>query len=480
LVAEFARAVELVPEQPPSAERAYALGSLAGGLMVEWRHAESLPIAEQALALARDVGAREAEVRALTVLGGDLAYLGRSEDGLAHFRQALQLAEEIGDRVGLERAYANCTDALTMLGRPRESARLAQAGLEAMRRSGIESALLVSNQIEALLAIGDWDEADGLSAAALRRVTSSFPYWLLTLRADVELGRGDFDAARAHLEAASATLPEDRLLGLYDGYLADLDLWERRWTDAEAAVQGGLGWACQGEAAQIRVQLCAKGLRAQAELGALARARRDGDALRGRLGRARKLLAVARRAAADASTITPNADGWRAVAEAEYDRARRTPRPERWSAAAATWERLERAPLAAYCHWREAEALAAAGASRVEASVPLRKAHAVARRIGARPLAEQLERLAERARLDLAAPGTGSEDTKHDLQEILGLTPREAEVLRLIARGYTNREIAEALVISVKTAGVHVSNILRKIDAPNRLEAAAIAHRLSP
>jgi DNA-binding CsgD family transcriptional regulator len=479
LVAEFERAVELVPGEPPSAERAYALGSLAGGLMVDWRYAESLPIAEQALALARNIGAREAEVRALTVLGGDLAYLGRDEEGLASFRQALQLAEEIGDRLGLERAYANCTDALTMLGRPRESTRLAQSGLETMRRYGIESALLVSNQIEALLAIGDWDEADSVSAAALRRIISSFPYWLLTLRADIELGRGDFDAARAHLEAAGATLPEDRLLGIYDGYVADLDLWERRWTDAEAAIQEGLARARRREAAQIRVQLCAKGLRAQAELAALARARRDAEALSDRLSRARDLLAAARRAAAGATAITPNADGWRALAEAEYERARRTPRPGTWSAAAATWEQLERAPLAAYCHWREAEALVAAGASRVEASVPLRRAHAVALRIGARPLAEQLERLAERARLDLAAPGTGSEDTKHDLQEILGLTPREAEVLRLIARGYTNREIAEALVISVKTAGVHVSNILRKIDAPNRLEAAAIAHRLS-
>jgi DNA-binding CsgD family transcriptional regulator/tetratricopeptide (TPR) repeat protein len=480
LVAEFERAVELVPAEPPSAERAYAVGSLAGGLMVDWRHADSLPIAEQALALARDIGAREAEVRALTVLGGDLAYLGRGEEGLASFRQALQLAEEIGDRLGLERAYANCTDALTMLGRPRESARLAQSGLDAMRRWGIESALLVSNRIEALLAIGDWDEADSVSAAALRRIASSFPYWLLTLRADVELGRGDFDSARAHLAAARATLPGDRLLGLYDGYLADLDLWERRWTGAEAAIQEGLARARRREAAQIRVQLCAKGLRAQAELAALARARRDADALRDRHGRARKLLATARRAAAEASTITPNADGWRALAEAEYERARRTPRPGTWSAAAATWEQLERAPVAAYCHWREAEALVAAGASRVEASVPLREAHALALRMGARPLAAELERLAERARLDLAAPDSASEDAEQDLQQVLGLTPREAEVLSLIARGYTNREIAEALVISVKTAGVHVSNILRKLDAPNRLEAAAIAHRLSP
>jgi DNA-binding NarL/FixJ family response regulator len=54
------------------------------------------------------------------------------------------------------------------------------------------------------------------------------------------------------------------------------------------------------------------------------------------------------------------------------------------------------------------------------------------------------------------------------------------EVLALLARGYTNREIADTLVISVRTAGVHVSHILRKLGAPNQLEAAAIAHRLAP
>jgi tetratricopeptide (TPR) repeat protein len=68
-LAALERAVELAPAQPASAERAYALASLAGGLMVAWRHAESVPICEQALALARDVGAREAEVRALTLAG---------------------------------------------------------------------------------------------------------------------------------------------------------------------------------------------------------------------------------------------------------------------------------------------------------------------------------------------------------------------------------------------------------------------------
>jgi DNA-binding CsgD family transcriptional regulator len=479
-LAAMERSVELAPAEPPSPERAYAVGSLAGVLMVAWRHAESLPIAEQALALARQVGAREAEVRAITVLGGDLAYLGRGEESIARFRQAVQLADHIGDLLGLDRAYTNFTDALTMLGRPRESVQVGRAGLEAMRRYGINNTLLISNQIEALLATGDWDEADRLSAAALRGITSSFPYTLLIFRADVEIGRGEFGAARAHLEAARATLPEDHVLGIYDGYLADLALWERRWTDAEAAIEEGLARAGHREAAQIRVRLCAKGLRAQAELAALARARRDDGALRDRLSHARTLVTAARRGAASAAGITPNATGWLAQAEAEYARARGEARPEAWAQAAAAWERAERPPLAAYCRWRQAEAFVAAGGPRTEAGVPLRQAHAVAAEMRARPLVRELERLAERARLDLAPADEQSPEAERGLERALGLSPREAEVLRLVARGYTNREIAGALVISVKTASVHVSHILSKIDAPNRREAAAIAHRLLP
>lgn len=60
----------------------------------------------------------------------------------------------------------------------------------------------------------------------------------------------------------------------------------------------------------------------------------------------------------------------------------------------------------------------------------------------------------------------------------LGLTRREHEVLRLVARGLTNRQIAAALFISAKTAGMHVSNILSKMGVERRAEAAAVAERL--
>ena len=124
-----------------------------------------------------------------------------------------------------------------MLGRPGESARVGQRGLEVVRRYGIDSTVLVANFIEALLAIGNWDEADNVSTAALRAITANFPYMLLMIRADLELGRGNFDAARAHLEAALVTLREDRGQGVYDVFLAELALWEHRWLDADQATR---------------------------------------------------------------------------------------------------------------------------------------------------------------------------------------------------------------------------------------------------
>jgi DNA-binding NarL/FixJ family response regulator len=60
----------------------------------------------------------------------------------------------------------------------------------------------------------------------------------------------------------------------------------------------------------------------------------------------------------------------------------------------------------------------------------------------------------------------------------LGLTTRELDVLRCVADGLTNAEIAKSLFISEKTAGTHVSNILRKLGVARRTEAATVAHRL--
>jgi DNA-binding NarL/FixJ family response regulator len=120
----------------------------------------------------------------------------------------------------------------------------------------------------------------------------------------------------------------------------------------------------------------------------------------------------------------------------------------------------------------------AQGAGRADASVPLRAAHAAAARMRAQPVLRELALLAARARLDVARPEPEPPHLKEPMEDLLGLTPREAEVLTLLARGHTNREIADALVISVKTTGHHVSHILHKLDVPTRTDAAAIAHRI--
>jgi DNA-binding CsgD family transcriptional regulator/tetratricopeptide (TPR) repeat protein len=465
-IAALERAVALVPAEPPSPEFAQALATLGNGLISSWRFDESRVMCSRALVAARAVGSQYAEFLAVRGHGAALAYLGQGEDGLAQAWAALELAK---DPLTQELAYGTLTDVLTMLGRPREAARLAATALEELQPYGIDRTTLVANRVEALVAIGEWDEAEAVSAAALRAMTANYPRYTLIFRASLETGRGDFDAARAHLDEAVATVHEDAEAAICDAYACELALWERRWTDADAAIRRGVARARGHETAQIRVWLCAKGLRAQAELAALARARRDVAAAADRRGRAALLLATARQAAAEASAVTPNAGGWLALAEAEFERAR----PDLWSAAADAWERLERPPLAAYCRWRQAEALVAAGAARAEATAPLRAAHAVATRLHARPLLRELELLATRARLDPSPPPQPAA-----AEPILGLTPRETEVLTLVAHGLTNREIADELVISVKTASVHVSHILRKLDAPNRREAAAIAHRL--
>jgi DNA-binding CsgD family transcriptional regulator len=154
--------------------------------------------------------------------------------------------------------------------------------------------------------------------------------------------------------------------------------------------------------------------------------------------------------------------------------------PAHWQAAAAAWLALGRPYPAAYAQWRQAEALLASGAPKAKAEETLRVAHAVAVRLGAVPLRRELELLAQRGRVRLAAPAEPAADEPEvpSVAASLGLTRREAEVLTLVAEGQTNRQIGQALFITPKTAGVHVSRILAKLGVTGRGEAAAIAHRL--
>jgi DNA-binding NarL/FixJ family response regulator len=135
---------------------------------------------------------------------------------------------------------------------------------------------------------------------------------------------------------------------------------------------------------------------------------------------------------------------------------------------------------AAYARWRRAEALLAVHGTREEAGALLGEAHSACVLMGAEPLLADVEALARRARIELVRPATPAADGEQPPQrqppaDALGLTARELDVLALVVDGRTNRQIAEALYISVKTAGAHVSSILHKLDATTRTQAATVA-----
>jgi DNA-binding CsgD family transcriptional regulator len=115
-----------------------------------------------------------------------------------------------------------------------------------------------------------------------------------------------------------------------------------------------------------------------------------------------------------------------------------------------------------------AEAAAGAG-ERATAAEALLEVGAIAGELDAAPLRAEVATLARRAGLRAAGAVAAGPDP---------LTAREREVLRLVAEGHSNSRIAERLFISPKTASVHVSRIIAKLEVTNRGEAAAVAYRL--
>jgi DNA-binding CsgD family transcriptional regulator len=165
-----------------------------------------------------------------------------------------------------------------------------------------------------------------------------------------------------------------------------------------------------------------------------------------------------------------------ATAEAEFARATGAASATLWAAAAERWQELGRPYYTAYARWREAEALMAAR-DRDGAAAAAATALATARQLGSAWLTEEIESLAARARLQLGEEAPAATAAGDDVEDPFGLTARERDVLALVAAGATNREIGERLHMAEKTASVHVSRILAKLNVRSRTEAAAVAHR---
>jgi class 3 adenylate cyclase len=269
----------------------------------------------------------------------------------------------------------------------------------------------------------------------------------------------------------------------------ELAVWSGRIAEARAAIDEALRVPTAGRLPDPALAwVGALAMRIEADAAEEGRLRRDEVAVGGAEQRAvavvdwlRGWLPAGDLAGqeARARAMEPRAAAIVALLEAEHARLEGRSDPAAWDAVAAAWETVGRPFPAAYARARSGAALLAAG-QRGPARAALLEAHATAERLGAGPLAADIERLARLARIDIAAPTAGapSEDAPDSAAAAIGLTAREREVLRLVAAGWTNQEIAESLAISRKTASVHVSNILGKLGVSGRVEAAVAAARL--
>jgi DNA-binding CsgD family transcriptional regulator len=478
----YEEAVRLVPPEPPTHERALVLSSLGQALMLKPMFAEARSVSEEAIAVARATGSRASEGHARNTLGVVLAHLGDTEAGLARLQEALRIAVDLHENHGFDvddvlRAHSNLCDLYDLTGELERAAAMAVEGAEESRSHGLErsfGAWLAADAAAALLKLGRWDQADRLLHDA-GMVASPDGLAALNLHQTVailEVGRGELDLAAQHLDSGRGIFEKVFVGAQHIGPLyreiAHLAVWQGRHADARTAAATGLA-ACLGvDGARQAASLYPVGLRAEADEAERARARHAADDEADARRAAAELLDGARRLR---TPWGPEFEAHLATSEAEWTRVVGEADPERWQAAVDAWDKAGQPYPAAYARWRLAEALLAARVDRDRAEQALREAHATAARLGARPLRTELEQLARRSRVALAG-ADGVADGG------LGLTPRELEVLRLVADGRSNRQIAEELFISAKTASVHVSNILAKLGVGSRVEAAAVAHRL--
>jgi DNA-binding CsgD family transcriptional regulator len=483
----FGEAERLLAGTPASTERARVLASHARTLRAIWRGPEAIPYCEEAIAVAHAIGALAEEAHALSTLGMCLDDLGRPDEAITLHLEARRIAENIGDAEGIVQTYVNVSHMLWLAGREQDAIRDAYEGYQRARQLGLERATgsaVADNLAWHLLSSGRWEECERLTAELLAADSWSASH-LHTNRGLLLTYRGDFAAARKELDAAVRLSPPAYLWSAWLGR-AELALWEGRHDEASTAIDEGSRWCAQLDPDGTLPQISSVGypltLRLEADRAEEAAARR-----------APEEVAEARRRAAPVITeldrlakAQPPQVGLPPVvcnlllARAEQSRLEGRTDPEQWQAAAAAWGQSERPFKRAYARFREAEALLASGSSRPQAEQALREAHQTAISLGAGPLRREIELLAQRGRLRLEEPihATSAPQAPSALAASLGLTRREMEVLALVAEGRTNRQIGQALFITPKTAGVHVSRILAKLGVAGRGEAAAVAHRL--
>ncbi len=472
------RAVSLVPAAPPSAARGLVVSCLVH--VLDWAgggHGWE-ELADEAVDVARATGDGAALARALVIR---TTVLAAAPSVLGDAREAVDLALAHGDSELVGQSYSNLVDCLQCAGIGRQGIEVAAAGVEAVSVRGLGiryGSWLRTQGAELALTHGWWSEAGALLGAALASTGMTVGAnrdYALAVRALLSAHRGDWEASEADL-AAMHQLPVVLDI-LRVRARCEALLWSDRPDDALRLV------STFAEASTPRLLRNAAPV---AWLGAWALAdvadsrRRTGSGAPSGTGWDATVAAVDELVAAACSpTALPGAAPVEMASLAAAERSRHSGPggAQPWEGAVAALQGADRAHELAYARWRLAGSLVAERRLAAAAEA-LRAAGAEARSLGAAPLLAAIEALGRRTRIDLRAPARIELTTTTESGGIaVALTEREREILGHLAAGRTNGEIAKSLVISTKTASVHVSNILRKLAVPTRYDAAEIAQR---
>jgi DNA-binding CsgD family transcriptional regulator len=472
-----------VLDEPPTWYRARAMATYAIALMSAYRNDDARDWASRAREAARAAGSASVEADALATIGQLALRSGSSDEAIGLFTAAIEQAGATGSvSVRLRAVYQLAAERLGR-GDLAQAAEVAHRGVEWAEAEGLGLAPfgldLQHLHFQAHFADGCWDHAQELADGFPVRVTRQAEAQLSAMALFVDVARGNPVVAerRTWLEP----FWDDVFVAyIARGVLAEQALWqgdcERALAEAEAAIDAD-AWPAHSPSV-IRVTAIA--LAARADRAALLRATGDAAGADAEAAAGAPLLNVAADGAIfparPKAVLGPEGRGWLARCEAEYARLTGANSPERWERVLA-----EFGPGYVYeiarTQWRLAEALVEAG-RRDEAAAVWCAARDTAARLGAAPLSAALNDLARRARLDHGnRGGHGRGHGPGGAGPFASLTDRELEVLRLLARGMSNREIGTELFITTKTASVHVSNILAKLGAASRTEAAAMAYR---
>jgi DNA-binding CsgD family transcriptional regulator/tetratricopeptide (TPR) repeat protein len=406
---------------------------------------------EKTVAAARADGELYAEMRGLFNLGSLHYELGRLEQAQEAYGTAMERAREMGRPWGPYGFDARVMAAVVAYVRGDWAATEHLVDVRTESPPGLAESLLAS--IDVVVAAGRGRRAVLTSLPALRAWFEREPMVAVNAASAIDL-HGDADdindAVDLHDEVVQAV---GRVWGPAS-FQARVRLG--------ALLLGQLASAATREGTARRGELAATGDRVFAGVCEVVEAARRKDRPQGVEGRA--WLARAR---ADHARLH-----WLAGVEPpQLDELVRL-----WEAALAGFEEFRHEFELARSRARLAAVLVAAG----DAAAARRHADAareVAERLGAAPLLHELalSGAGRPARGD--RPAGTSRRRKASEAAADQLTPREAEVLALVAQGRTNGEIGRQLFISTKTVSVHVSNVLAKLGAAGRTEAAAIARR---